>query len=343
MLYLSILNQITNRVGIITLVHQHTINTIKGQKLVTLLEVLCSREKGSEAEQQPILQELNVSKNTSCTFVVGIIKYFYNNWKNITNDRFVPDIVKYGLKMEFQNKAQLVNIPKIPHYAEEKGIINLEINSLFKKGVITKCQKEEDDFISTAFIRKKMDGTFRTILKSKYVNEFVEYKYFKMKSLEDVFKIIKKDVWMASVDLKDAFFTIPVHILHQKYFKFEWFNQFYKFLGMPNGYSDAMRIFTEMLKPFFGYLRKQGHLSIVIVDDSYLQADAEQDCVKNINVTVNILHLSAHPSDIQTFHQKLQMLSWSCGDQPQGQDMSLYSEDGTALRYEGMRLPILQM
>ena len=94
-----------------------------------------------------------------------------------------------------------------------------------------------------------------------------------MESLKDVFKIIKKDAWMASVDLKDAFFTIPVHILHQKYFKFEWFNQFYKFLGMPNGYSDAMRIFTEMLKPFFGYLRKQGHLSIVIVDDSYLQAD----------------------------------------------------------------------
>ena len=116
--------------------------------------------------------------------------------------------MKYGLKMEFKNKAQLVNLPKIPHYTEEKSIINLEINSLLKKGVITKCQKGEDDFISTVFIRKKMDGTFRTILKLKYLNEFVEYKHFKMKSLEDVFKIIKKDVWMASVDLKDAFFTI---------------------------------------------------------------------------------------------------------------------------------------
>ena len=55
------------------------------------------------------------------------------------------------------------------------------------------------------------------------------------------------------------------------------------------------------------------------------------------------VHLSANPSDIQTFHQKLQMLSWSCGDQPQRQDMSPYSEDGTALRYQGMRIPILQM
>ena len=103
-----------------------------------------SSKNGSVAEQQPILQELNVSTNTSCTFVAGKIKYYYNNWKNITNDRFILDIVKYGLKIDFKNKPQLANVPKIPHNAEEKSI-NLEINKLLKKGVITKYQKEEDD------------------------------------------------------------------------------------------------------------------------------------------------------------------------------------------------------
>ena len=39
-----------------------------------------------------------------------------------------------------------------------------------------------------------------------------------MESLNDVFKIIKKGVWMASVDLKDAFFTVPVHKMHQQLF-----------------------------------------------------------------------------------------------------------------------------
>ena len=166
----------------------------------------------SEAKKQPILQELNVSTNKSYTFATGKIKYYYNNWKNITNDTFILDIVNYGLKIDFKNKRQLVNVPKIPHNAEEKSIINLEINKLLKQGVITKCQKEEDDFISTVFIREKKDGTFCTILNLKYLNEFVEYKHFKMESLGDVFKIIKKNVWMASVDLKNAFFTIPVHI-----------------------------------------------------------------------------------------------------------------------------------
>ena len=53
-----------------TAVHEHTINSIRSQKLPTLPEELYSREKGSEAEQQPILQELDVvSTNKTCTFV----------------------------------------------------------------------------------------------------------------------------------------------------------------------------------------------------------------------------------------------------------------------------------
>ena len=35
-----------------------------------------------------------------------------------------------------------------------------------------------------------------------------------IQSLIDVFKTIKKDVWIANVDLKDGFFTVPVHIYH---------------------------------------------------------------------------------------------------------------------------------
>ena len=119
-----------------------------------------------------------------------------------------------------------------------------------------------------------------------------------MKSLSDVFKTIKKDVWMASVDLRDAFFTVPVHISHQKYFKFRWFQNFYKFLGMPNGNSDAMRIFTKILKPVFGHLRNQGHVSAIFVDDSYLQGDTKHECMNNINATIDLLSslgFSIHP------------------------------------------------
>ena len=58
---------------------------------------------------------------------------------------------------------------------------------------------------------------------------------------------------------------------------------------MPNGYSDAMRIFTKILKPVFGHLRQEGHLSVIFVDDSYLQGDTEQECINSTKTPVDLL------------------------------------------------------
>ena len=107
-----------------------------------------------------------------------------------------------------------------------------------------------------------------------------------MKSLPDAFKIIQANCWMSSVDLKDAFYTIPIHNAYQKYFKFMWYQKFYKYLDMPNGYSEAMRVFTKMLKPPFVTLRKQGFISVIFVDDCYLQGSTRGECLENVHKTL---------------------------------------------------------
>ena len=58
---------------------------------------------------------------------------------------------------------------------------------------------------------------------------------------------------------------------------------------MPNGCSDAMWIFTKILKPVFGHLPNQGHISVIFVDDSYLQGDTKHECMNNINATRDLL------------------------------------------------------
>ena len=110
-----------------------------------------------------------------------------------------------------------------------------------------------------------------------------------MESLLNVLKSFKRNAWMASVDLKDAFFTVPIHESYQKYFKFEWIDKVYKFLGMPNGYSDAMRIFTKILQLVYANLRQKGHLSVVFVDNLYLQRDTETECLENVEATIALL------------------------------------------------------
>ena len=58
---------------------------------------------------------------------------------------------------------------------------------------------------------------------------------------------------------------------------------------MPNGYSNAMRVVTKMLKPPFSTLRKQGFISVIFVDDSYLQGGTRDECLENVNESVSLL------------------------------------------------------
>ena len=63
----------------------------------------------------------------------------------------------------------------------------------------------------------------------------------------------------------------------------------HKFLGMPNGYSEVMPIFTKIGKSPFSLLRKQGLLSVTFIDDSYLQGATKEQCNQYVNATINLL------------------------------------------------------
>ena len=104
----------------------------------------------------------------------------------------------------------------------------------------------------------------------------------------NVLNIIRSNVYMASIDLKDAFFSVPIHSTHQKYLKFT-FDDLFQFTCMPNGYGPAMKVFTKISKVPFGHLISLGYNSVVYVDDSYLQGDTYQACLDNISDTIKLL------------------------------------------------------
>jgi len=93
---------------------------------------------------------------------------------------------------------------------------------------------------------------------------------------------------MASADIKDAYYTVPVALEHQKYLRFMWRDKLYQFSCLPNGLSSAPRIFTKLLKPVFTLLRGKGFLSSTYIDDVY-QGDTFTECHDNVMITVSLL------------------------------------------------------
>ena len=111
-----------------------------------------------------------------------------------------------------------------------------------------------------------------------------------MESLSTAFECMRQGCLMGSVDLKDAFFTIPMYEPHQKFLKFYFEGELYQFKCMPKGFGPSMRIFTKVLKPVFSRLRELGFISAVYVDDYLLVGDSFEECYSNILASVQLLH-----------------------------------------------------
>ena len=64
---------------------------------------------------------------------------------------------------------------------------------------------------------------------------------------------------MASVDLRAAYYSIPIASEDRKFFMFEWQGSYFQFNCLPNGLSCAPWIFTKILKLVYAHLRVLGH------------------------------------------------------------------------------------
>lgn len=136
---------------------------------------------------------------------------------------FNPEILQYvtGVHIEFKGDIaprQSSHRPSIFN-ATERAIVQTEVDKLITKGVIVPSSPEKEDFVSTVFLRPSKEGSHRTIPNLKQFNEFVEYHHFKIDMLENSISMMKPGCYMASVDLKDAYYTVPIDLSHQKIFK----------------------------------------------------------------------------------------------------------------------------
>ena len=71
--------------------------------------------------------------------------------------------------------------------------------------------------------------------------------------------------FMASIDLKDAYYSVLIATADQKYLKFQWQGKLYKYLCFTNGLAFCSRKFTKLLKPVYSHLRQLGTFQQVIL------------------------------------------------------------------------------
>ena len=140
------------------------------------------------------------------------------------------------------------------HLRSEQECNNLlaEVRKLLDKEVISKSKPEFGGYIFRLLTRDKNDNTKCLILNMKNLNQSVKYKHFNMESIQNLLNMIEPEVFITSIDLKYAFFSVPIYEENVKILKL-FVKDYCKFVYMSNGYGPAMCIFTKITKTQFIY------------------------------------------------------------------------------------------
>ena len=204
-------------------------------------------------------------------FKGGRLSHFTPFWKEITRDKMILNIIEEGLQIEFENFPIQFAVPKVYKFDNEKFYkIDQEIQKYLAKQIIEPAMSEEGQFISNIFAEDKSDGGVRIILDLSDLDEYVVDRHFKMENIEVIKTLIDQNCFiMASLDWKDAYYSVKIHPEHRKYLRFYWKGILYQFTCLPNGLKSAPRIFTKITRVLMAYARKQGLTVSLYIDDSF--------------------------------------------------------------------------
>ncbi len=218
----------------------------------------------------------------------GCIKEKLHNWQALTSD---PEILTtvHGLPIDLIGEMPEDGY-QYPLNREESEFLDEEIQRLLNKKIIKVSYDEEGQLISPVFIRPKPAGEgFRLILNLKKLNEVTEKHHFKMETLKSILTLITPGVFMMKLDIKDAYYSVPISEVDQKLLKFKINGVLYQFMGLPNGYTSGPRKFTKLLKPILATLRKRGISLAAYLDDLIIFGRTYMKCWENFLHTIWLL------------------------------------------------------
>ena len=165
---------------------------------------------------------LSPIEQSHCT--AGRLAKHLDNWKAITQDPWVLQTVQ-GYKIPFQRLPYQwrTRETKVQNKKQAK-FMEKAIEDLLQKGAVTQVQPKADQFISTLFLVEKESGSeqFRPVINLRPLNRFVRTESFRMEGLQIAKNLIQPGDFLMKLDLKDAYYTVPVHKEHRRYLCFSY-------------------------------------------------------------------------------------------------------------------------
>jgi hypothetical protein len=110
-----------------------------------------------------------------------------------------------------------------PSQGSNNPLIDAEVAALLEKGAIEEVALHPPSlgYVSNIFLVQKKNGKMCPVINLKKLNAaHLDTPHFRMETPQDVRQAIRPGDWAASIDLKDAYFHVPIASDARKYLRF---------------------------------------------------------------------------------------------------------------------------
>ena len=155
-----------------------------------------------------------------------------------------------GYRVPFLDSPPLSRTPvSFPTYRAgfpRAQALQQEVEEMLAKGALKIARDPGPGFYSRLFLVEKASGGWRPVVDLSHLNEFIQLTRFKMETVASVLLSVREGDFLASLDLKDAYFQIPIHPSSRKLLRFTLERTIYQFRALCFGLSTAPQVFTRV-------------------------------------------------------------------------------------------------
>ena len=130
---------------------------------------------------------------------------------------------------------------------------------------------------------------WRFIADCREINQHFPVKNFRLDHMQQIFPALKRGHWGAKIDLKDAYFHVPLHSSLKPFLRHRVGDQVWEYQAGCFGLNVMPQIFMSIMKTFERKWRRAGLQVFIYLDDIFLVSSTKKILQKHLDLAVQDL------------------------------------------------------